>query len=452
MSDSFTKSASIPPKATGAFIGGHFLKFRHNPTKFLTELAAKGDVTTFRMFDQKIFLLTNPEYVRDVLTTSNSKFEKGRALRRAKIVLGEGLLTSEGDEHLRRRRMIQPAFHRQKIEIYSRAMIEVVCKLRDSWKAGNVYDIDREMMRLTLQIVGKTLFSIDVESDTEEVGKAMTDLIASFNFLLIPYSELIERLPLKAARRSKNAREKLDSIIYKYIVERRNSGVAKDDLLSMLIAAQDEDTGSEMTDKQVHDEALTLFIAGHETTAVALTYVWYLLSTNASAAEKLFNELDEVLENREPGFEDLPKLKYTEAVFAETLRLFPPAWAFSRLCTAPHSFAGFEVIEGNAVMLSPYVTHRDKRFWTHADEFLPERWFKKSVKEAGQEFIYFPFSRGVRSCIGEGFAWTEGILTIAAIARKLKLEFLPNQKFALDPLVTLRPKYSVKMRITNRQK
>jgi cytochrome P450 len=219
----------------------------------------------------------------------------------------------------------------------------------------------------------------------------------------------------------------------------------------MLLLAQDEETGSAMTDEQVRDEALTLFLAGHETTANAMTFTWYLLSQNPEKEAKLREELGRVLGGKLPAFENYQELKYTESVFAEAMRLFPPAWAIGRLALEDHEFGGFTVPKGSLVIISPYVTQRDARFWENADEFIPERWNEQSIKEAGQKFIYFPFSRGVRSCIGESFAWMEGILLIAALAQNWKLKLMPEQKVALNPLMTLRPKYGMKMKIEKRQ-
>jgi cytochrome P450 len=438
-------NGSRPPSLKKGLFGGHFFKFRIRPTEFLTELAALGDVTYMRMFRQPAYLLNHPDLSRDLLVNSNAKFVKGRALQRAKVLLGEGLLTSEGEEHLRQRRMIQPAFHKQRIAEYALAMSEEACRLRKEWKDGETLEVDKEMMRLTLRIVGRTLLSTNVNDETDEVGAAMTDLIELFDFLLIPFSEYLEKLPIPQARRSRNAIATLDRIIYGIIEERRMDPSDKGDLLSMLLLAKDDVDGSAMTDKQIRDEALTLFLAGHETTANALTFTWYLLSQNPDVEKKLHEELDRVLGNRPPEFEDIANLKYTESVLAESMRLYPPAWAIGRFSLEDHEFGGYEVPKGSLVLISPFVIHRDKRFWEDANKFLPERWERLSVKEAGQKFIYLPFSRGVRSCIGEGFAWTEGILLIAAIAQEWKLRLAEGQEIGLKPLMTLRPKFGMKM-------
>ncbi len=440
----------VPPSVKPGILGGHFIKFRSRPTEFLSDLAELGDVTTFRLGGQRSYFLNNPEMVRDMLVVSHHKFVKGRALQRAKRLLGDGLLTAEHEFHLRQRRMIQPAFHRQRIADYARSMVEYGERLSDRWKDGETLDIDQEMMRLTLQIVAKTLFSADVEGDADEVGQAMTNLINLFNYLLLPFSEFLEKIPLPQTRRFRNAKDTLDNVIYKFIRERRESGENTGDLLSMLLAARDEDDGGRMTDEQVRNEALTLFLAGHETTANALTFTWYLLSENPAAEKKLHEELDRVLGGRAPTVEDLPSLKYTEAVLAESMRLYPPAWAIGRLSTEDHAFGGFDVPRNSLVLVSPFVTQRDPRFWDEPLKFEPERWFDQSVKEASNRFIYFPFGGGVRRCIGEQFAWTEGILLIASIARNWRLRLDPEQKIGLKPMITLRPKYGMRMKIERR--
>ena len=443
-------NASIPPTLKPNFIGGHFRQFMKDRLGFLTKLSELGDISHFKMGKQLAFFINHPDFIRDVLVTSHSKFEKGRALKRAKGLLGEGLLTSEAAFHLRQRRMIQPAFHRQRINNYAVSMIEFAEKMADEWRDSDELDISKEMMRLTLNIVGKTLFNANVSDEADEIGKAMTELVELFDFLLLPFAELLEKLPLPQTKRFRNAKNILDSIIYDIINERRKSGEDKGDLLSMLLLAQDEETGIGMTDEQVRDECLTLFLAGHETTANALTWTFYLLSQNSEAEAKFHAELDEVVGNKPLTPEDYGKLKFTEAVLAESMRLFPPAWGMGRLAIEPHEIGGYKIPEKSLVLISQHVTHRDERFWKNADQFQPERWEKLSIKEAGNKFIYFPFSKGVRSCIGEGFAWMEGVLLLATLGRKWRLKLLPNQKIVPQAMITLRPKYGMKMRIERR--
>lgn len=435
----------LPPSQKPSLIGGHFRNFRRDPTGFLGAQAKLGDVSFFRMGGQPGYFLNHPDLIRDLFVVNAHKFKKGRALQRAKKLLGEGLLTSEKEFHLRQRRMIQPAFHRNRIVEYAKSMVEFAEKMSYSWRDGEVRDIDKEMMRLTLQIVGKTLFSANVEDEADAVGNAMTTVSKLFDFLLLPYSEWLQKLPLPQARRFNHARDTLNSVIYGIIDERRKSSEDEGDLLSILLLAKDEDDGSLMTDEQIRDEALTLFLAGHETTANAMTFTWYLLSLNPEKEANLHREIDEVLVNRLPTFDDVPNLKYTESVLAESMRLFPPAWAIGRLATEEHEFGGYRIPVGGLVLVSPYVTGRDPRFWEDADKFIPERWQNQSVKEAGQKYIYLPFGGGIRRCIGEGFAWTEGILLLATLARKWKLQLVPDQKIGLSPMITLRPKYGMRM-------
>lgn len=448
---------AVPPTVKTDLFGGHFRSFRKDPPGFLTRLSRLGDVSAFKIGKIPAFFINHPDLIRDLLVTNHSKFMKGRALQRAKGLIGEGLLTSEKEFHLRQRRMIQPAFHRNRINEYAKAMIEYGEKMAGEWRDGETRDIDKEMMRLTLQIVGKTLFGANVEDDADEVGQAMTTLISMFNFILLPFSEILEKyleklpLPLPPPlKRLKNARQTLDEVIYKIINERRASGEDKGDLLSMLLLAQDEETGGAMTDKQVRDECLTLFLAGHETTANALVWTFYLLSQNPEAERKFHAEINEVLGDKPLTPEDYGKLKYTEAVLAESMRLFPPAWGIGRAALEEHEFGGFKIEPKSVVLVSPYVIHRDPRFWEQAEEFIPERWETISVKEAGNKFIYFPFSKGIRSCIGEGFAWMEGVLLLAVLGRKWKLSLAPGQKIGLQAMVTLRPKYGMKMKIEGR--
>ena len=439
-----------PPTVPTDWIGGHFRSFRKAPTEFLTKMSKFGDVSTFRIGKIPVFLVNHPDLIRDLLVTNHSKFIKGRALQRAKTLLGEGLLTSEKEFHLRQRRMIQPVFHRQRIAEYAKTMIEFGEKMSNEWQNGDERDIDKEMMSLTLWIVGKTLFSANVEDDTDEIGQAMTTIVSAFNFLLLPFSEYLEKLPLPPLKKLRNARNKLDEVIYGIIDERRRSGEEKGDLLSMLLMAQDEETGGAMTDKQVRDECLTLFLAGHETTANALTWTFYLLSQNAEAERKFHQELDEVLGDKQITPEDFPRLKFTEQILAESMRLFPPAWTVGRLATEEHEFNGFKIPPKSLVLASQYVMHRDARFWENAESFQPERWEKLSAKEAGNKFIYFPFSKGVRNCVGENFAWMEGVLLLAILGRKWKLNLAPEQKIVLQPMITLRSKHGMKMKVEKR--
>ena len=443
----------MPPSVKRDFIGGHALSFRRRTTEFMSDLAKIGDVTHFFVGKQIAYFINTPELIRDVFVTNHQKFHKGLGLQKMKRLLGEGLLTSEEDFHLRQRRMIQPAFHRQRIANYAASMVEFGEKLGNEWKDGEMREISAEMMRLTLYIVSKTLFNANVESEAAEIAESIDKMLSGFNLMMmLPSITLLEKMPFSPFKGYHLAQEKIDSIIYKIINERRKTGNDAGDLLSMLLLAQDEDDGGKMTDKQVRDEALTLFLAGHETTANALVWTWYLLSQNPEAEKKFHEEIDRIFPNKElPKFEDYPKLRYTEAVLAESMRLFPPAWIVGRTALTEYKIGDYKLEKDDLIFASPYVMHRDRRFWTNADKFQPERWLtENAVKEASQKFTYFPFGGGVRRCIGEQFAWTEGVLLLATLARKWKLRLSPEQKIVLRPLVTLRSKFGMKMRVEKR--
>ena len=403
-----------------------------------------GDLPYFRLGPYHAYLVNHPDYVRDILVTNQANFIKSRALQRAKILLGEGLLTSEGKFHLRQRRLVQPAFHRERLAGYATVMSHYATRTRERWSAGSTVDISQEMMRLTLAVVGTTLFSADVESEASEIGEALTTVLKMFRILMLPFSEYLEKLPLPSIRRFEKARDRLDKTIYGLIRERRKSGQDTGDLLSMLLLAEDEEDGGGMTDKQVRDETLTLFLAGHETTANALTWTWYLLSQNPDCEAKLHAEIDSVLEGRVPQMSDLPQLRYTEMVFAEAMRLYPPAWAIGRMSKAPFELGGVHIGAKSICILSPYVTQRDPRWFPDPERFDPERWTPEA-REARPKFSYFPFGGGARVCIGERFAWMEGVLVLATLAQRWKLRLEDGQRVAPLPLITLRTKHGMRM-------
>ena len=429
---------------------GHLRTFRKDPIAFLMRMAKEyGDIAYFRLGPQPVFFLNHPDLVRDILVTRQGNFTKSRMLQRARVLLGDGLLTSEAPFHLRQRRLVQPAFHRDRLAGYAAVMGEYGARTRDRWQAGSTLDISVEMMKLTLAVVGKTLFSADVESEATEIGAALTSVLQMFDMLMLPFSEYLEMLPLPAVKRFEKGRDTLDKIIYRIVAERRASCEDKGDLLSMLLMAQDEEDGSGMSDKQVRDEALTLFLAGHETTANALTWTWYLLSQNPDCEARMHAEIDQVLHGRTPGFDDFPELRYTEMVFAESMRLYPPAWGVGRAAIEPFEIAGVEVPAKAICITSPYVMHRDARFFPDPERFDPERWTPEA-RQARPKFSYFPFGGGSRVCIGERFAWLEGVLILAAIASKWKLRLQPGHPVEILPLITLRTKHGMRMTVEPR--
>jgi cytochrome P450 len=421
-----------------------------DPLAFFTSLARTyGDVSTYRMAGEQLFLVNEPRLIRDILVTHNKNFTKSRGLERSKRLLGEGLLTSEGAVHLRQRRLMQPAFHRDRIAGYAGMMVGYAERMRASWTDGAALDVAREMNRLTLTIVGKTLFDVDVEQQAAAVGEALTAVMESFWMTLLPFADVLERLPVPKLRRARMARARLDAIIYGMIADRRASGRDHGDLLSMLLAAQDEEDGGGMTDQQVRDEAMTIFLAGHETTANALTWLWYLLSGAPEVEARLHAEVDRALDGRLPTMADLPSLQYVERVVTESMRLYPPAWIIGRRAIADYQLGDYVAPARSILLMSPYIMHRDPRFYTDPERFDPDRWtpeFRASLPR----FAYFPFGGGPRQCIGESFAWMELTLLVATIAQQWKLRLVPGHPVVPQPLVTLRAKHGMRMTVEKR--
>ncbi|MBA2501577.1 MAG: cytochrome P450 [Pyrinomonadaceae bacterium] len=431
--------------------GGQLFHFRRDPLQFMTNLRRDyGDVARFRIGPQGAFLLGHPDYIRDVLVTNQESFVKGRALQRAKRLLGEGLLTSENPLHRRQRRLAQPAFHRQRIAAYADVMVACADRISARWQDEQTLDIAREMSLLTMAIIGKTFFDHDVEAEADEIGAALTEIMRLFQMLMLPYSELLERLPLPANRRFRQARERFDELIYRMIREHRRSG-DRGDLLSMLLSAQDEETGGAgMSDEQVRDEALTIFLAGHETTANALAWTWYLLAQHAEVEAKLHDEVDRVWKtDAQLSAASVSQLPYTEMVLTEAMRLYPPAWVLGRLAVKDTEVGGYAIPVGSLVLMSQWVVQRDERYFPDPLRFLPERWTAEA-RTALPQFAYFPFGGGARRCIGENFAWTEGVLLIAALGKDWRFKFAQNQKIETQPRITLRPKNGIQMILERR--
>jgi cytochrome P450 len=436
--------------------GASFLQFRRNPLKFFADTQRTyGDIARFSIGPQRVYLVSHPDWIEDVLVTSAKKFHKGVALQRAKRLLGEGLLTSEGKQHLKQRRTIQPLFHRQQVQRFADAMVRHAARWRESVTAGNTLDMTSEMAALTLAIVGETLFSSNVQGDTDEVREALTAAVQSFGIAFLPGLDYLEKLPLPMFVRVRKARERLDKVIHRVIADRRRDGSAdapaQADLVSMLLAARDPENPTEpgMSDAQIRDEAMTIFLAGHETTANAMAWTWYLLSSHPPVEAKLHEELAAVLAGRMPGVEDVPKLEYTRAVVAESMRLYPPAWTMGRRAIEAHTINGHTIEPGSLVLMSQWIAHHDPRWWPEANVFNPARWMSKPepappsvalgvAAPARPKYAYFPFGGGSRICIGESFAWTEAILLLATIAQQWRFRSISTPE--AEPRITLRPR------------
>ena len=436
----------VPSGPRGLPFLGSLLAFRADPLGFVARAAHEhGDVVRYTMGGRHVYLLVHPERIKELLVTRQHDFVKGRGLEWAKRFLGEGLLTSEGELHTRQRRLSQPAFHTKRLPGYARAMTEHALDRRQRWKDGETLDLHAEMMALTLAIAGKTLFDADVEGEAAEIGASLATLMGQFSRFSLPYGALLEKLPLRSNREQARARERLDATIYRIIAERRRDSRDRGDLLSMLMAARDEQDGAGMSDKQLRDEAITLFLAGHETTANMLAWTFHCLAQNQAAERRLHEELERALAGRIPELQDLPALAFVERVLAETMRLYPPAWILGRRALREVELGGYRIPKDAYVLASPYATQRDPRFFPDPLRFDPDR-FTPEAKAARHKFAYFPFGGGARQCIGEGFAWMEGTLLLAVLAQRFRLRPAPDARVVPQPLITLRPRYGMKMR------
>lgn len=437
----------LPPGPRNSFPVQQLLAFRRSPTEFLMKVAREyGDISHFRLGRRGLYFLNHPDHVRDVLVTHQDNFRKGLALQRAKFLFGEGLLTSEGEQHRRQRRLIQPAFQRQRIAAYAEMIVRHAALTRASWEDGREFDAAREMRRLTLLVVCEALFGADVRDEADGVDEAVSSVVNRFQLFPTPWSiarSALRKLTPRAGRHGTTTRDKLDAIIFRIIRERQHKGLDGEDLLATLLAAKDEESGAgAMSDSQVRDEVITLFMAGHETTANALTWTWHLLSKHPEAEAKFHDEVDTVLAGRLPTAEDVPRLHYTEMVFAEAMRLYPPSWLLSRRAVATHEVGGYTMPAGSLVIVSPYVMHHDERYFPAPFRFDPERW-TEARRAARPEFSYFPFGGGPRRCIGEGFAKLEAMLILATLAQIWRLSAVTTEPVELLPGMVLRAKHGV---------
>jgi cytochrome P450 len=440
---------AAPPGPRERIPGATIVSFYRDPVGSLARMAAEhGDVARFRWGPRHDYLLNHPDLVEQVLVTDQRSFMKGQALQETKRILGEGLLTSEGTLHLQQRRLMQPLFHRRRIAGYAGEMLECADRVQARWRAGEKRDVHEEMTRLTLAIIGRTLFAADVEAEAAEVGAALTDAMESLQRFMLPFYGTLERLPLPGPRRVRASRRRLDLTIYRLLAARRATP-GGGDLLSLLLETRDEH-GQPMPDTQVRDEAMTIFLAGHETTAVTLTWTWMLLARHPAVERRLHSELDEVLGARPPTVDDLPGLAYADMVLREAMRLYPPAWLIGRRALVDVELGGYVVPAGSIVILSPWVTHRDARFFGDPMRFDPDRWTPQA-EAARARFSYFPFGGGIRRCIGESFALMEAKLLLASIAQRWRLRLDPAQRIDVLPRITLRPRYGMRMRLEARR-
>jgi cytochrome P450 len=441
----------VPPTPPGNLILGHLSNYARDPLGYDLQIAREyGDIVHMRWLNRHAYFISHPDYVRQVLVDDASIYHKAPIYHELlSYFLGNGLLTSEDDFWRRQRKLAQPAFHTRRIQSYGDVMVSYTGRLLDEWQPGQVRDVNRDMMRLTLGVVSKTLFDADIEKDANRVGDALTDILeVTQERIQSPIQVIPEWLPTAGNRRRKAAVQALDSIVLGMIDERRASNEDHGDLLSMLMLARD-DAGQGMTDHQLRDEAATIVLAGHETTANALSWTWYLLAQHPEVEAKLHEEVDQVLGNRPPSTDDLRQLAYTEMVVKEAMRLYPPIPSFARQATQDTMIDKYPVRKGLIISISPWVIHRDSRWYPEPESFKPERWtreFEKSLPKCA----YLPFSTGPRICIGNSFAMMEAVLILATIAQRYQLSLVPGQTIQPHAALTLRPQPNLKMKLEAR--
>jgi cytochrome P450 len=438
-----------PPGPRNRGIVGNFPLGSRDPLGLYTQWARQyGDIFYYRAFYRHIYFLNHPDLIENVLATNSRSFIKGEALRSNQRIFGNGLLTNEGESWLRQRRLIQPAFHRDRIESYGNTMVAYTERMMAGWRDGEVRDIHRDTMRLALEIVAKALFNVEITSERDRVATALNTVmeLGSGGRMLLP--PLLRMLPTPGNIRYRHAARQLDDIVYGLIRHRRSNGQGADDLLSALLQAQDE-SGGGMRDEQLRDEVMTLLLAGHETTAVSLSWTWHLLAQHPEIEKKLWSELREVLHGRSPTTQDLSKLPYTERVVKEVMRLYPPAWAIVRNSLEDCELGGYRVPARATLMMSQWVMHRDPRYFEQPERFNPDRWLDDRAKGT-PKFAYFPFGGGPRSCIGAVFATMEAILVLATIAQKYQIRVAPECPVEAVPSITLRPRHGIKVMLIQR--
>lgn len=413
---------------------------------------AYGDVIRIRIGPLTYYGLAHPDHLQHVLQENNRNYVKGPIIARTRILIGDGLFTSEGDFWRRQRRLAQPAFHRQRIGGFAETMTRTTQEMLDAWSgvaaSGDAFDLADEMSRLTLRIVGRTLFSLDLQESAATVGNALVDaldVVTQRAFTLLP---LPLRVPTAANRRFLRARRDLDEVVLRIIAERRRTGHDGGDLLSMLLDARDPDTGEGMTDRQLRDEVMTFVLAGHETTAVALSWTWYLLGRHPEIEQRLRDEIASAVGQRTPNPGDLPALRYVRMVVDEAMRLYPPVWAIGRQPLGDDQVGPFRIKAGAPVNLAVWVTHRHPDFWPDPERFDPER-FAPERTASRHRFAYLPFSGGPRLCIGNEFALMELVLVVTMMAQRYRISPVDPDR-VIEPLVrvTLRPNGGVPVRIS----
>ncbi|MBZ5684625.1 MAG: cytochrome P450 [Acidobacteriia bacterium] len=420
-----------------------------NPILLFQHLVQEyGDIAHYKIGWNHIVFLNHPDYIREVLVVQNDNFVKERTVRRSKMLLGEGMITSEGAQHRAQRQVAQPAFHRQRIPEYADTMVREAARMRDQWRHGEERNIATDMMHLTLNVVAETLFATDLRDEVHELADAINRIMGLYNFLvMLPAAEWLVHVRPPGLAAFVRARKRIDAVVHRMIEAHRNQHADRGSLLDlMLVASPDRSPASE---KSLRDQVITIFLAGYETVANALAWTWFLLSRNPDCERHFHEEIDRELQGRLPAYEDVPRLRYVEMVIAESMRLYPPAWAMGRYALNDFQLGEFFLPAKTTILMSQFIAHRDPRFFPDPLRFDPER-FTPEAKARRAKFTYFPFGAGFRQCIGESFAWMEGVLLLATLGQKWRLKLLSNHPVDPEPLITLRPKHGMRMHLEAR--
>ena len=439
----------IPPGPSAYPLLGNLLEVRRDPLRFLASCARTyGDVARYKVLHFPVYLFSHPDDIENILVTQQQNFQKGRVAQASRSLFGNGLLLSEGTYWRRQRRLMQPALTSKRVSSYAPLVIQHTQRMLASWQEREPLDIQAEMIALTMQIIAQTLFGAQLGQEVSEAGVALNIFLQNFRTQFNSGMTLPERLPTPGNLRLRKATHSLDEIIYHIIQQRRTNPSERDDLLAMLLNARDED-GKPMTDGQLRDEVLTLFIGGHETTATALTWTFYLLASYPQVEDCLVAELNNKLGGQVPTVDDLSRLSFAEKIIKEALRLYPPAWALSRLALHDCEIGGYTIPANASVVVSQWVVQRDPRFFPRPEEFLPERWTDEFEQNLPR-FAYFPFGGGPRVCIGSSFAMQEAVLILACVIQRAHLRLPPGQSVEPWPTIVLRPKNRIMLEVEGR--
>ena len=454
--DPVVDRSSLPPGPPEWPVVGQSFRYVSDILGLLQEAASYGDLATVSVKPFLLYLVTHPDLIQDLFVTNHQRVGRGHLTSTYRYLMGDGLVTADGPLHLRQRRLMQPQFNHNRISGYAEAMTDYAGRHQERWTDGSRVDLADEMSDLTLRIVVKTLFGLDLPDTVIRIGDAFSvsnDYITARGNQPLSVRKLFHRLPLPLTRRFKRGLSYLDETVYGLIEQRRESGLDGDDLLSLLLNVRDDEADNAeeavMTDQQLRDEVVTLFAAGHETTAVALTWTWYLIATHPDVQARFHAELDVTLGGRTPTPEDLPRLAFTEKILTESMRLYPPIWSTGRMTYQPFTLGGWEIPAGAGLVAPQLIVQRDPRWFDDPLEFQPDRWtpeFRKGL----HRFAYYPFGGGPRLCIGEGFAWMEAMLVLATLGQHWAMRHDPAHEIELRTLVSLRPKGGMPMFLERR--